>query len=159
MASRARRVLVAAFLAAAVAVPLVVIGPSAGAGKGQAGVVVIHDDGSSETDCVTFRGKSASTIELLTASRFSFYSTSHPDYGRSICWLDGEGVAPPGCFGGFGDPYWQLFLQRQRRSQVQEGLGASVDRVRDTGIVYIKFDNAFPAEIPDKVPFGSVCGK
>jgi hypothetical protein len=164
MASRARRGLVALFLATAVFAPLLAA-TDAGAGTSRVGVVVTHGDGSVDTECVRIRGDSIKAITLLTRTPFDMYTQADPAFGRSICWLDGEG-SHPSCF---GDPLgrtWNLYLRKRGQDEPKiASVGASSLNVPAGGVLHALFDSwdevepdvFVPPPPPDAMSVKSIC--
>jgi hypothetical protein len=160
MASRAfprwRRALVATFVAAAVAIPLV-IAPNASAAKSRFGVVVVHENGSTSEECVTLNADKIRALDLLNRTAFDLYTQSFGgDLGRAICWLDGEGVGPPGCFGAPEDPFWGFYLQSPGEDPESTSLGVSSQMVRARDVVYFQFET-FPQPTPERTTLRSIC--
>ena len=158
-----RRGLVALFMATAIFAPLLAA-TDAGAGTSRVGVVVNHGDGSVDTECVKIRGDSIKTITLLTRTSFDMYTQADPAYGRSICWLDGEG-SHPSCFGDLQGRSWNLYLRKKGQDEPKIApVGASSLVVPAGGVLHALFDSwsevdgtFVPPPAPDTVSLKTIC--
>jgi hypothetical protein len=155
--TRSRRTLV--FVAAAsVLLGTGVIAKPAEAGFGKAGVVVVHGDGSVKTECVRLTKAQISGFKLLKLSSFEFRAARF-GFGRSICWIDGEGVDttdPGSCFPTDG-PTWAYFTQnRGDAGPVTSEVGPDDRTVRRGAVDYWKFGD-FPQPTPSKLTLRDIC--
>ena len=135
-----------------------IIAKPADAGFGKAGVVVVHGNGSVETECVKLTKAQISGFKLLKLSSFDF-TAARFDFGRAVCWLDGEGVNtsdPASCFPSSG-PNWSYFTQEKGGTPVSSEIGPD-DRVVTRGDVdYWVFDE-FPQPTPSTLTVREICG-
>jgi hypothetical protein len=133
------------------------IAKPADAGVGKAGVVVVHGDGSVETECVKLTRAQVSGFKLLKLSSFEF-TAARFDFGRAVCWLDGEGVNtsdPGSCLPSSG-PSWSYFTQEKGGAPVSSEIGPD-DRVVTRGDVdYWVFDE-FPQPTPSTLTVREIC--
>jgi hypothetical protein len=164
MVSRVRRGLVALFLGVAVFLPLLAA-TDAGAGTSRVGVVVNHGDGSVDTECVKIKGEKIKAITLLTRTSFDMYTQADPSFGRSICWLDGEG-SHPSCFGDLQGRSWNLYVRKKGQDEPKIApVGASSLVVRAGGVLHALFDSwdepepdvFVPPPPPDAVSLKTIC--
>ena len=162
MASRTRRCLAALAVTAAVFGPLV-IAPNAVAAKNRFGVVIEHGDETSVVDCVKIGADKIRAIDLLTRTGFSVYTTAHPEFGRSICWVDGEGYHPE-CFGpNLDDPGWGVWLQKKGQDEPKAAtVGVSSIMVPARSVLYLQFapfesSPPFEQEPPAEVKLRTIC--
>lgn len=156
--TRPRRALV--FVAvASVLLGTGVIAKPAEAGFGKAGVVVVHSDGSVKTACVRLTKAQISGFKLLKLSNFDF-TAARFDFGRAVCWLDGEGVntTDPGqCFPSNG-PNWAYFTQnRGDDGPVSSEVGPDDRKVTRGSVDYWEFAN-FPQPAPAWRTLHEICG-
>jgi hypothetical protein len=129
------------------------------AGFGKAGVVVVHGNGSVETECVRLTKAQISGFKLLKNSSFEFKAARF-DFGRAVCWLDGEGVntSDPGqCLPPSG-PTWAYFTQNKGDSgPVSSEVGPDDRRVTRGSIDYWTFAE-FPQPTPSALRLRDICG-
>ena len=136
-----------------------VIAAPAEAGFGKAGVVVVHSDGSVQAECVRLTKARISGFKLLKNSGFEFRAARF-DFGRAICWIDGEGVNtrdPGACFPSSG-PTWAYFTQNKRDSGPESSeVGPDDRRVKRGSIDYWTYDE-FPQPTPSALKLRDICG-
>ena len=136
-----------------------VIAKPAEAGFGKAGVVVVHGDGSVKTECVRLTKAQINGFKLLKLSSFDF-TAARFDFGRGICWIDGEGVntTDPGtCFPSEGAT-WNYFTQDKGASgPVASEVGPDDRKVTRGAVDYWAFDT-FPADTPSTLTLRDICG-
>jgi hypothetical protein len=156
MASRSRRCLAALAVVAAVFGPLVIV-PNAEAVKNRFGVVVEHGNDESTVECVELSAEKIRAIDLLSRTDFAVYTTAHPQFGRSICWLDGEGYHPD-CFGpNLDDPGWGVWLQKRGRDEPKSAsVGVSSLSVPAGAVLYFQFDQFASSPPFEQPPPGTV---
>lgn len=133
------------------------IAQPAEAGFGKAGVVVVHGDGSVETECVKLTKAKINGFKLLKNSSFEFQAARF-DFGRAVCWLDGEGVNtsdPGSCLPASG-PTWSYFTQDKGGSPVSSEVGPDDRTVTRGAVDYWVFDT-FPADTPSKLTLREIC--
>jgi hypothetical protein len=164
MASRSRRLAVAVVLGAVLS-GAALFATNADAGAQRAGVVVNHDTGADSTACVRIPGDSIRAIDLLSRTSFAMYTEGHPDFGRSMCWLDGEGFEPgESCFDATPDaPNWGVWLRKPGQSQPKQAqVGLSSLAVPANGVLHVQFAPFggapdFSQPTPDKVGIKAIC--
>ena len=156
--TRSRRTLV--FVAvASVLLGTGVIAKPAEAGFGKAGVVVVHGDGHTHTECVRLTKAEISGFKLLKLSSFEFRAARF-DFGRGICWIDGEGVAttdPGTCFPSNG-PNWAYFTQDKGGSGPAPSEVGLDDRTVTRGAVDYWVFGTYPQPTPSKLTLRDICG-
>lgn len=133
------------------------IAPPAQAGNGKAGVVVVHGDGRVVTDCVALTKPEISGFRLLKESDFEFRAARF-DFGRAVCWLDGEGVDtrdPDSCLPA-NQPFWGYWTEDKGGTPVESQVGAGERRVRRGSIDYWVFDT-FPQDAPADLTLREIC--
>jgi hypothetical protein len=134
-----------------------IIAKPADAGFGKAGVVVIHGDGTVKTECVKLTKAQISGFRLLKLSSFDF-TAARFDFGRAICWIEGEGVNttdPGACFPSSG-PSWSYFTQEKGGTPVSSELGPDDRTVTRGDVDYWTFDE-FPAATPSTLTLREIC--
>ena len=133
------------------------IAKPAQAGFGKAGVVVVHGDGTVETECVRLTKAQISGFKLLKLSSFEF-TAARFDFGRAVCWLDGEGVntSDPGqCFPSSG-PNWAYFTQEKGGAPASSDIGPDERRVTRGDVDYWVFGQ-FPQPTPATLTQREIC--
>lgn len=150
----------AALLALAAWLPGAV--PAAAQEDAQAGLVIVHGDGSLTTQCVTFAEESITGAELLVRGGIDV-AMEASSMGATICRLAGEGCAYPQapCFCRCeGTPclywsYWRLTGDRWTYST----LGASYSRVRAGDVDGWRWGEGAidRAQAPPDVTFAAIC--
>lgn len=98
-------------------------------GQNQAGLLVLHGDGSVQSRCVSFSESQISGEELLRRSGLAMV-TETTSMGATICSLDGEGCAYPSqsCFCQCqGSPciYWSYWLRQDANAWEYSNMGAT----------------------------------
>lgn len=134
-----------------------IIAKPADAGFGKAGIVVTHSDGSVDVECVKLTKEQISGFKLLKLSSFEF-SAARFDFGRAVCWLDGEGIntTDPGqCFPSSG-PNWAYFTQEKGGSPVSSEVGPDDRRVTRGDVDYWTFGE-FPQPTPSTRTLREIC--
>lgn len=122
------RSVVSAFYIALILTILLFPAPVAAQAEHRAGLVIVHGDGSTVTQCIAFAEESISGAELLARSGFDL-SIEASSMGATICRIDGEGCTFPGetCFCQCqGSPcvywsYWRLEQDEWRYSNLGAG--------------------------------------
>ena len=108
---------------------------AAGAELRHAGLVVVFDDGRTETRCVEFAEESISGAELLERSGLEVVFSGFGGLGSAVCRIDGVGCSDPGdCFcqcrgadcaywsyWGFRDGAWRIFGVGPSQRDVRDG--------------------------------------
>lgn len=136
-----------------------VIAKPAEAGFGKAGVVIVHGDGSVKTECVRLTKAQISGFKLLKLSSYDF-TAARFDFGRGVCWIDGEGVNTTDtgqCFPPDG-PNWSYFTQdKGSAGPVSSEIGPDDRRVARGAVDYWAF-GTYPQETPAKLTLREICG-
>ena len=108
---------------------------TAGAELRHAGLVVVFDDGRTETRCVEFAEESISGAELLERSGLEVVFSGFGGLGSAVCRIDGVGCSDPDdCFcqcrgadcaywsyWGFRDGAWRIFGVGPSQRDVRDG--------------------------------------
>ncbi len=138
--------------------PLIVMPQASGRAANKIAIVVEHTNGGgpTNTECVPIPSTGTKAVLALTRSHFAFYTTSDPQFGRALCWLDGDGQVPPGCFGLLTDPFWGVSLQKPHHDPKEAAVGISSLHVAPKDVLYLQYAT-FPQPTPTKVSFRSVC--
>ena len=134
-----------------------VIAKPAQAGFGKAGVVVVHGDGTVKTECVKLTKAQISGFKLLKLSSFEFTAATF-DFGRAVCWIDGEGIntSDPGqCFPASG-PNWSYFTQEKGGTPAASEVGPDDRAVTRGDVDYWVFDE-FPQPTPSTLTLRDIC--
>jgi hypothetical protein len=135
-----------------------VIAQPAEAGFGKAGVVVVHGDGSVKTECVRLTKAQISGFKLLKTSSFEFRAARF-EFGRGVCWLDGEGVDttdPGACFPADG-PNWAYFTQNKGATEPVASEVGPDDRTVTRGAVDYWVYGTFPQATPSPHTVREIC--
>lgn len=143
--------------------------PEAGS-VGQAGLVVIHSDGSQQSTCLTFPGESITGLELLAASGWDYQVDAANPMGVLVCKIDDEGCAFPEdsclceCRGVGVCQYWAYFNRDPGGEWVYGFLGASGRQVKDGAVdawVWLTSANAGDAAAPvlGDLAFEDICAR
>lgn len=130
--------------------------PTTGQEPNRAAVVVQHGDLETSGACVTFPSDTISGLELLERSGFEYIAQEF-DFGRSICWLDGEGCNYPeeDCF---CDPvnFWGYWTQDDGEPlPTQSDVGPDDRTVEDGDLDHWVWGAAGSAPVPKD--FSDVC--
>lgn len=134
--------------------------PARAAGFGRAGVVVVHGNGQVETRCVALTSAEINGLRLLKQSGLQF-TTARFDFGRAVCWLDGEGVQttdPQSCFSDPDENFWGYWTRDKGQSSPTESEVGAGDRTVTRGSIdYWKWDT-FPQDAPPTFKLRDICG-
>ena len=155
--TRSRRTLVVVAVASMLLGTGVIAQP-AQAGFGKAGVVVVHGDGSVKTECVRLTKAQISGFKLLKTSSFEF-TAARFEFGRAVCWLDGEGVNttdPEQCFPAPG-PNWAYFTQDKGDDGLVSSEVGPDDRTVRRGAVDYWVYGTFPQATPSAQTVREIC--
>lgn len=130
--------------------------PTTGQEPNRAAVVVQHGDLETSSACVTFPTDTISGFELLERSGFEYIAQQF-DFGRSICWLDGEGCNYPeeDCF---CDPvnFWGYWTQDEGEPiPTQSDVGPDDRTVEDGDLDHWVWGPSGSAPVPED--FSEVC--
>jgi hypothetical protein len=163
MSSTRRAALLCVVVVFGVFGPLVVA-PDAQSAPGRAGVVVVHSDNTVHVECERIPEDGARAFVLLNRTSFDIYSQFDSRFGRALCWLDGEGVAPPNCFDFATGKFWGFYVQKRGQSKpVFQQTGISTTMIYPGSVVYFEYaagdpanDFAQPAPPPQRL--GEICG-
>jgi len=154
----------AVYLAAllALAVLLLSSAPLSAQGGAQAGLVIVHGDGSVTTQCVAFAEESITGAELLVRSGLDV-AMEASSMGATICRLDGEGCGYPeeSCFCQCeGSPciYWS-YWRLSDEGWTYSNLGAGYATVRDGDVDAWRWGEGTVerAEAPPALTFEEIC--
>lgn len=110
--------------------------PEAEEGRGRAGLVIVHGDGSLQTGCVEFAGTEVRGTEVLQLSEADEIVDAANSMGVLVCSIDGEGCAFPAqdclceCGGAGACTYWAYFTRAPGEAWVYSPLGPSARPVR-----------------------------
>jgi hypothetical protein len=102
-------------------------------GLNQAGLVVVHGNGTVITRCVSFSEAEISGVTLLQRSGLPWQSANGPT-GAALCALDGEGCAASDCFCKCKQApcaYWNYFTGNEDGSWFYAGVGAAVRTLKN----------------------------
>jgi hypothetical protein len=139
---------------------MVFIVPVAAQSEGpyQAGLLVVHGDGSVITRCVTFTEPEISGLTLLQRSGLQWQSSNGP-MGAALCTLDGEGCSVSDCFCQCKQApcaYWNYFTGSGDGSWLYSGIGAAVRTLKHGDIDGWVWGDG--ASGPPNRTFDSICG-
>ena len=128
----------------------------------QAGLVIVHGDGSVTTQCVAFAEESITGAELLVRSGLDV-AMEASGMGATICRLDGEGCGYPqeSCFCQCqGSPciYWS-YWRLNEEGWTYSNLGAGYATVRDGDVDGWRWGEGTVerAEEPPALTFADIC--
>ena len=135
--------------------------------EGEAGVVIQHGDGSTETFCVAFTGDSISGDQLLKRA-----GVAQENVNGLVCSVGQR--ADEGCYGagtfesctckcknpGAGCAYWAFYTQRYGQQWVYSALGFLAQRAKDGEMQAWRWGlgGANSAPAPAAISFEQVCG-
>jgi hypothetical protein len=114
---------------------LAACGSAPAAGSHQAGLAVVHGDGSVETACVAFSEPEISGLELLERAGLQISLDAGNPMGALVCQVQGEGCGFPGqaclcqCPAGGPCHYWAYFSRAPQAGWIYASNGASARQV------------------------------
>jgi hypothetical protein len=114
--------------------------------------------------CKAIPSNGQAALAVLDKTSFDMYTQSFSGFGRSICWLDGEGHVPPAdCFDtGASAANWGVWVQGPNKTAPHPtGQGVSTLKLVPGSILYMQFavfdPNTFQQPAPTPVTFASIC--
>ncbi len=146
---------------------VVAVRPGIARADGEAGVVIQHGDGSTETFCVAFTGESISGDQLLKRA-----GVAQENVNGLVCSVGQR--AEEGCYGagtfesctckcknsGAGCAYWAFYTQRYGQQWIYSALGFLAQRAKDGDMQAWRWGlgSANSAPPPVAISFEQVCG-
>jgi hypothetical protein len=156
--ARVRSIVLALALAATAgsAIALSPFGPfvgtaCAGSGPHHASLVVEHGNLVTIQRCVAFSTATITGDQLLELSGIK-YETQPFGFGKAVCQIDAEPPSFSACLPPSQEPYWAMFVSRDRRSWTLSDLGISSQTFADGDAEGFRYDPQTGAAAPPPIP-------
>jgi hypothetical protein len=124
----------------------------AGAGPYHAALVVEHGNGTTIQRCVAFSSATIKGDQLLEISGIEYATEPFGGFGQAVCQIDNEPAHFSACLPPSPDPYWAMFVSRDRGAWTASDLGISSQTFADGDAEGFRYDPQTGTAAPPPAP-------